>query len=120
MDKKTTSTLLGISSCVLWFMPWVYLDFMGVNAYQSGSHIGGLAYILLLAAVAYAILSWLLQYQLCLIVAGLSVLIAGGYLFLAGGAMGWGLVGIFFVSIASVFISYRDFKALQTARVANS
>jgi hypothetical protein len=110
MNKKTIATALGVISAVFWFLPWVYIEFMGVNAYQSGSHIGGLAYLILLASLAYAALSWMELHVPRLIASGLSTGISGLYLIIAGASIAWGLIGLFVFSAVGAAMAFKDYK----------
>lgn len=112
MNKKTIATVMGMVSAVLWFQPWVYVDFMGVNAFQSGSHIGGLAYIILLSSLSYAALSWMELHVPRMIAAGLNTGIAGLYLISAGTSVAWGLIALFVINVASAVLAFIDHKQL--------
>ena len=67
MYKKEFGFLLGLLGIFLWFTPLIYLDvdkmkgsfFDGLVLYQTGHHIGGIAYLLLLSCAAYSYSSWL-------------------------------------------------------------
>lgn len=111
MNNKIIGTILGVVGVLLWFMPFAYINFMGVEAYQAGNHIGGIAYILLFASLSYAILSWIEQHVPRIIAA--SVALAVSFLFLAqaGSSVAWGLACLIIVSIASVVVAIRDNKA---------
>ncbi len=61
MDKRVVGTLLGIAGMLLWFMPWTEFSMGDMDFYRTGSHIGGIAYILLMSSLAYAVLSWVPQ-----------------------------------------------------------
>ena len=49
MDKRVVGTLLGIAGMLLWFMPWMEFSMGDMDFYRTGSHIGGIAYLLLLS-----------------------------------------------------------------------
>lgn len=102
--------LLGVGGLVLWFTPFVYVEFMGVDAYQSGQHIGGIAYLLLLASIAYAALSWVEQYQLAIVAAGVAVGICALFAVQAGTSIGWGLALLMVLSIVSIVLAVRSNK----------
>ena len=61
MDKRVVGTLLGIAVVLLWFMPWMEFSVGDMEFYRTGSHIGGIAYLLLMSSLAYAVLSWVAQ-----------------------------------------------------------
>jgi hypothetical protein len=58
MDKRVVGTLLGIAGMLLWFMPWMAFSMGEMDFHRTGSHIGGIAYVLLMSSLASAILSW--------------------------------------------------------------
>ena len=74
MDKRVVGTLLGIAGVLLWFMPWMAFSMGEMEFHQTGSHIGGIAYLLLLSSLAYAVLSWVAQPMPRVIVAALSAM----------------------------------------------
>lgn len=90
MDNKMKGVLLGVSGLVLWFTPFAYVEFMGMSAYQSGQHVGGIAYLLLLASIGYAVLSWVEQYQLAVVSAGVATGICALFALRAGSSIAWG------------------------------
>lgn len=51
MNNKTLGVINGIAIVILWFMPFGYVEFMGMQMYQSGQHIGGVSYLLLAAGI---------------------------------------------------------------------
>jgi len=110
MTGKTIGAILGVAALLLWFMPLVHLhlggDFEemmpgGVNLVQSGQNIGGMAYLMLAAAVAIAYFSWSASRIPLLIAAGLGLLVAILLGFQAGANMAWGLIGLISVFSAS-------------------
>lgn len=98
MDKRVVGTLLGIAGVLLWFMPWMAFSMGDMDFHQTGSHIGGIAYVLLMSSLASAILSWVPQPVPRIIVAALSTLLSGFFWLNAGEAAGWGLVWLCAVS----------------------
>ena len=94
MDKRVVGTLMGITNMLLWFMPWTEFTLGEMAFYRTGSHIGGIAYLLLLSSLAYAMLSWAPQPAPRIIVAGLSTMLSGFLWLEAGEAAAWGLVGL--------------------------
>jgi hypothetical protein len=114
MNKKMMGVINGFAILILWFMPFGYIDFMGMNMYQTGQHIGGISYLLLVAGVAIAVLSWIEQYQLCLIVAAAGSLV--GLLLAAsfGTSVGWGLSTLIGCLIGSGISAYREMRQIKT------
>ncbi len=108
MNKKVVGTVLGVAGCLLWFMPFVYVIFMGNEAYQAGNHIGGIAYLLLISSFAYAVLSWLEQIIPSIIAATLALVICLLFLLQAGAAVAWGLIALTIVSLVSVVLAVRE------------
>jgi len=98
MDKRVVGTLLGIAGMLLWFMPWTEFSMGNMDFYRTGSHIGGIAYVLLMSSLAYAVLSWVPQPVPRIIVAALSTLLSGFFWLNAGEAAAWGLVWLCTVS----------------------
>ena len=98
MDKRVVGTLLGIAGMLLWFMPWTEFSMGDMDFYRTGSHIGGIAYVLLMSSLASAILSWVPQPVPRIIVAALSTLLSGSFWLSAGEAAAWGLVWLCAVS----------------------
>ena len=92
MDKRVVGTLLGIAGLLLWFMPWMAFSMGDMDFHQTGSHIGGIAYVLLMSSLASAILSWVPQPVPRIIVAAQNTMMvaAGAVLFSAivGSALG--------------------------------
>lgn len=117
MNGKIIGTILGVVGAVLWFMPLAYVNFMGVNAYQAGNHIGGIAYLLLLASLAYAGLSWAALHIPRIIAASVASAICLLFFVQAGSSAAWGLIGLIIVSIASVALAFRDIKASKAKSI---
>lgn len=103
--------LLGVGGLIFWFTPFVYVEFMGVDAYQSGQHIGGIAYLLLLASIAYAALSWIEQYQLAVVAASVATGVCALFAVQAGTSIGWGLAILLILSVRSIVFALRSNKA---------
>ncbi|WP_353684562.1 hypothetical protein V4D30_01865 [Thermodesulfovibrio sp. 3907-1M] len=120
MDRRIIGVILGVAGIFLWFMPLVSWEerFFGniVNLYQTGYHIGGIAYLLLVSLFSYAALSWLKMHQLRIVAAGVSLLICLIFLFQANANAGWGLIGLTILSISGIFLSVKD---LQKERKSN-
>jgi hypothetical protein len=102
MDKRVVGTLLGIAGVLLWFMPWMAFSMGDMDFHRTGSHVGGIAYVLLMSSLASAVLSWVLQPVPRIIVAALSVLLSGFFWLNAGEAAAWGLVWLCAVSVIAL------------------
>lgn len=111
MHSKVIGIVLGIAGVLLWFMPLVTIQFMGMTGYQSGSQVGGIAYLLLLASISYALLSWREQHVLRIIAASTALLITVLLVVQAGSQVAWGLVSLLIVSALSVGFAVRDLRA---------
>ena len=108
MKRNIVGTVLGVAGVLLWFMPLAYVRFMDVDAYQAGNHIGGIAYLLLFASVAYTYLSWNEQHVPRIIAASVALAISLLFLMQAGSSSAWGLIGLIVVSGASIAVAVRD------------
>lgn len=119
MDRKTIGTVLGVVGVVFWFSPLAYVSFMGSEAFQTGHHVGGIAYLLLFALLAYSALSWIEQHVPRIIAASVALAVSLLFLFQAGSSAAWGLYGLTLVSIASIIVAVLDNKALKAAATAS-
>lgn len=120
MNKKIIGVINGLAIIILWFMPFrnINIDFMGgMNMYQSGEHIGGITYLLLVSGAAIAVLSWKEQYQLCLIAAGAGLLISLLELVTIGESVAWGLLGLIGCLISASVTAYREMRGMGKAAV---
>lgn len=114
MKNKELGTLLGVVAVVLWFMPWgyVHIQFMGgIDMIQSGSHIGGGAYLILLGSFAYSVLSWMELHFPRLIASSLSLLLSMVFLFGFGINVAWGLIALTLSVGISAYLAFKDYKA---------
>ena len=75
---------------------------------------GGIAYLLLLSSLAYAVLSWIEQHVPRIIAASLALAICLLFLAQAGSSVAWGLIALIIVSSASIVLAIRDNKLLKT------
>ena len=117
MNRSATGLVLGMSSLVLWFTPLVNVDATGylskiknlypegVALYQSGQHIGGISYLLLLAGAGYAIFSWRRQRIPSIVFAGLGLTVSFIFAVEAGSSMAWGLVSLLGLFGASLLLA---------------
>lgn len=94
MNTRVVAVILGLVMLVGWFFPLVnFIGFAG-QMYQTGEHIGGVSYLILVAGTAYAILIWIKQYQPAAIAAGLGIaaaLIICFNIFQANAHVGYGM-----------------------------
>lgn len=122
MDNKVKGVLFGVAGIVLWFMPLAAWDqvFMGqsITMHQAGHHIGGIAYLLLVASIAYAALSWFAQHQLRIIAGCIAVGISLLFLVQAGSNAAWGLLALIAVSGAGVWFAILDNKKSKEKTIA--
>jgi len=118
MNKKIIGTILGVIGTCLWFMPLAQIEFMGMNMYQSGSHIGGIAYLLIFATLAYSVLSWIEQHIPRVIAAAVALAICGLFFVQAGSSAMWGLYGLIVVNIACVVLAAIDIKSSKSTVVS--
>lgn len=110
MNTKIAGTLLGVAGVVLWFMPLIELSWMGRAAYQTGQHIGGIAWLLLFSSFAYAVLSWLEQHVPRIIAASVALAISLLILAQAGEAAASGLLSLITVSLAGIALAVYDMR----------
>ncbi len=115
MNGKVIGTILGVVGVFLWFMPLIYVSFMGIDAYQAGNHIGGIAYLLLLASLAYAVLSWIEQHVPRIIAASVALAISLLFIVQAGSSAAWGLFGLIVVNVAGIIAAIRDNNVAKVA-----
>ena len=105
MGGKTIGAVLGVVGVFLWFMPFAEVGFMGMNAYQAGNHIGGIAYLLLFSSLAYAALSWMEQHVPCVIAASVALAICLLFAVQAGTSVAWGLIAFIVISTTSIVLA---------------
>jgi len=121
--RKIIATVLGALGVFLWFMPLVNVTstfFQGMEMYQAGNHIGGIAYLLIISFLAYGILSWIGQHVPRIIAASVALAISLLFLLQAGGSAAWGLYGLIIVSIAGITLAVYDKKAETSVEKAIS
>lgn len=109
MTSKMVGLVLGLLGILLWFTPWTEWtqDFMGRQTvvFQSGQHIGGLAYLVLLAAGGYAWSAWNVRRQLQLVAAGGWLLVVLLYV-VQGMTPAWGLYGLLVTACAGLWRAF--------------
>lgn len=116
MNDKILGTILGVLGVLLWFMPLIQVNFMEIDVYQAGNHIGGIAYLLLLSSSAYTVLSWIEQHIPRIIAASLALAICLLFLVQAGASVAWGLIALIIVSSGSIVLAIRDKKSLEAKK----
>jgi hypothetical protein len=106
MDKKMIGTTLGVVGVILWFQPFVSFG----RLFQSGQHIGGLAYVLLAASIIFATASYFEKFDLVkllsFVILGLTSLLVFQYM----GKSGWGLISYLILAIYSVYYALEPKK----------
>lgn len=117
MNRQILGVLIGVAGIFLWFMPLVSWEqeFMGAyrKLYQTGYHIGGIAYLQLLSMFAYAFFSWFNLHPLRIISSALSLIICLIFIFQALSNAGWGLIGLILISIVGIVLALRDIKSMK-------
>ena len=108
MDKKVVGLILGIVGVFLWFMPFIRVNMFGFVGYQSGTHIGGIAYLLIAASLAYSVLSWLELHIPRIAASAVALAICLLFIVQAGSSAAWGLWALTIVSIVSVALAAKD------------
>lgn len=116
MDKKLIGTLLGVAAALLWFKPLANVEFMGMAATQAGHHIGGIAYLLLLASLCSAALSWTGHHVPRIIAGGVALGISVLFLAQAGASSAWGLYGLVAASAGGIVLAVLDNKRPALAK----
>ena len=97
MNTKVIGLVLGILGVFLWFMPWAQWqhEFRGetIEAFQAGHHVGGIAYLVLIAATAYSVAAWKEQGTLQIVSAAVW-LACTLLLFFQGDNLAWGMFAL--------------------------
>lgn len=108
--------LIGIANVFFWFAPWYSWtqEFMGeqVPMMQNGTHIGGIAYLLIVASVLYAVFAYQKNHQLQIVFGSIQLGVA--LLLMTNGNLSWGLPAIAFTSIAGIWIGMKAKKAVSS------
>ena len=96
-------------------------DFGGMNMYQSGEHIGGIAYLMLLAPAVFAYFSWVKNHQLQFIAAGAQALLCLLFIVprLAAGNVRFGIIALTLLAGVMIYRSFTDYAAEQDANKIN-
>ncbi|KKA45900.1 hypothetical protein [Salinivibrio sp. KP-1] len=123
MNRRTKGVLLGVAGVIFWFMPWVYVNmsnfmggkFLGMEMYQAGHHVGGIAYLLLLSSAAYAYSSSISNRQFSIISSSISSAISILFLLQAGSSVAWGLLCLIVISVISLAMALKMEKATEVS-----
>jgi len=112
MDKRMIGVTIGVAGMFLWFMPFASWTekFMSepTRLFQTGQHIGGIAYLLLFSMFTYSVFSWLKLHPLRILAGALSLLICLIFFVQIGSKIGWGLIALILVSILGTFLAIID------------
>jgi hypothetical protein len=120
MQNKVIGVVLGFAGSLLWFAPWANVHFMNMAAVQSGADAGGTCTVVLLASIAYAVLSWREQHALRIVAAGVALGIGALAAVQVGGAAAWGLYGTIVVAAASAALAVKDLRVVSALSVKRS
>ncbi|UUM32189.1 hypothetical protein [Vibrio japonicus] len=118
MDKKVVSLSLGIIGVFLWFMPFIKVEMSSFVSYQSGKHIGGIANLLVVASLAYLILSVLELHAPRVVAAVVASAICAQLILQVGSWAGWGLIAHTVVSLIGVYLSVEDYSSIKKSPVS--
>jgi len=115
MQSKWIGLVLGVAGVLLWFAPLAYVELpmLDTVASQTAANAGGLGYVLLIAAIAYAICSWREQHVLRIVAAATSLLISAVFMFQVGRSAAWGLMLLVLVSGAGIVLAAKDLLAVK-------
>ena len=112
MINKVFGTILGTLAIILWFMPMNYVSMMGMDMYQAGNHLGGIAYVVLACSFAYALMSWTTLHIPRIIVSVVATLVCLLMLAMLVDTFAWGLVAMTITSaISAILASWDAFKS---------
>jgi hypothetical protein len=116
-NKQIIDILLGVTSLIFWFQPFNSVSFgndmfQGSEMYQSGEHIGGLAYLMLILPVVFAYFSWQENHQFKLISGGTQLLLCVIFLIprLSAGNVKYGIIILTFLAVAMIVRSLPQFN----------
>lgn len=94
MNKQFYGAGLGLMTLFLWFQPFLEFGMF----YQSGQHIGGIAYLILVAGAGVTIFSWTKNAQLLLLAGVFGTVISIWTAYTIGFQnMAWGIFSIAFI-----------------------
>ena len=89
--------------------------YRGMEIYQAGHHVGGLAYLLILSSAAYAYSSSILNRQLAIIASAVATGISILFLLQAGSSVAWGLLCLVVNSVASLIMAVKMDKPTEVS-----
>lgn len=112
MNSKIVGVILGVTGMLLWFAPLVYYGSRawsdGIGAPYAGDKIGGIAYVLLLASIAYSALSWLEQHALRIVSSVPVFIICFILLSERSYTIAWGMIGLLIVHAIGLVLAIMD------------
>lgn len=111
MVQKALGAALGVAGALLWFMPLGHVSPFGFELYQTGQHIGGIAYLLLLSCALSAVFAWTASPIPHLMAAVVSCLICGLLVLSYADGTAWGLVGLCIVAAASLVTAIHALRS---------
>jgi hypothetical protein len=112
VDNKGIGALLAALSAYFFYQPFVRFNDV---FYQSGEHLGGIAYALILLPIAFAVANWFRQKQLALLFSICATLLSVQYLIRIGPAnAAFGIWCIFICSVIMVILSFQISSEGQT------
>lgn len=113
--------IVGLLNTFFWFVPWYSWtqDFMGESMYmtQNGTHVGGMAYLLIASSILYSIFSYRKNFQLQIVFGSIQLFLAA--LFMLNGNLSWGLPAIFIVSVLGIWFGIQE-KKKSTSTIVSS
>lgn len=107
---------IGIVNVFLWFAPWYSgsMEFMGetIQVTQNGTHVGGIAYLLMAASILFAVFSYLKNYQLQKVFGTVQIAAAG--MFCLNGSLSYALPLIIILSGIGIWFAKKESAVLIT------
>jgi hypothetical protein len=108
--SKSLASAMGFLACFMWFMPLRYVNFVGMDMYQAGNHVGGPAWLVIMFVFAYANLSWTPLHMARMLVSGMAMLICLFFLLAFGESTGWGLIALCIITPACLVMAFLDHR----------
>lgn len=112
---KTIACAIGLVACFLWFMPMRYVTYMNIDMYQSGMHIGGWAWLIILCVFAYTCLAWTPLHAARMVVSGAALIFSLLLMLGLGESLAWGVVGLSLSTFVCLVLAFFD---MYNARVS--
>lgn len=110
--------MIGIANVFLWFAPWYSgsMEFMGetIQVTQNGTHVGGMAYLLMAASILFAVFSYLKNYQLQKVFGIVQIVAAG--MFCLNGSLSYALPSIMILSGVGIWFAKKESAVLVTVK----